>query len=361
MKTLKHIMFTTCLVALTILVACAPASETAPVPDSQETTQDTGTGAGETTAAALPETEIPQAENTATGAEATKSPVAEPELPQPEEKQPKKEKPNQKDQTLTPFGEHRPEEIFLTLSGAEQHCISENFTMEEKEQMLELISTDPRNLENASRMMRCAGEKTLLRVLITSIVTGPQPLTEQTSHCVWKGFSKIDMEGMIRTLEMGQATQEPQEWEQAKDTLAASMIVLHCLNDEEWERTEPDESMEAEREMIACAVDEVGGPENIRENMDALPRTLSPMFELMMNCPPPPQDGWQGYVFNLGLMQLNVRPCSRAGSIRYRIAPKCSLSGPFCHSGVGQNPAVAGLVRSYDLVFTYPCQPQDGG
>ena len=313
MKTLKHIMFTACLVALTLLVACAPASETAPVPDSQETTQDTGAGTVETTAAELPGTDIPQAEITATEAKATEPPVAEPEppqleipqteakatkppvtepeLPQPEEKQPKTEEPDQKGQTLTPFSGHRPEEIFLTLSGAEQQCISENFTMEEREQMLELASTDPRNLENAAPMMRCAGEKTLLRVLITNIVTGPQPLTEQTSHCVWKGFSKIDMEGMIRTMETGQqATQEPQEWEEAKDTLAASMIVLHCLNDEEWERTEPDESMEAEREMIACAVDEVGGPENIRENMDALPRTLSPMFELMMSCPLPPQN-----------------------------------------------------------------------
>ena len=224
MKTLKHIMFTACLVALTVLVACAPASETAPVPDSQEeTTQDTGAGAVETAAGELPETEISQAEITATGAKATEPPVAEPEppqsevsqteakatkppvaeleLPQPEEKQPNTEEPDQKGQTLTPFGGHRPEEIFLTLSGAEQHCISENFTMEEREQMLELASTDPRNLENASRMMRCAGEKTLLRVLITSIVTGPQPLTEQTSHCVWKGFSKIDMEGMIKAME----------------------------------------------------------------------------------------------------------------------------------------------------------------
>ena len=58
---------------------------------------------------------------------------------------------------------------------------------------------------------------------------------------------------------------------------------------------------------------------------------------------------------------MNVRPCSRVGSIRYRIAPKCSLSGPFCHSGVGRNPGVAGLVRSYDLVFTYPCQRVEGG
>ena len=81
MKTLKHIMFTACLVALTVLVACAPASETAPVPDSQETTQDTGAGAVETTAAELPETEIPQAEITATEAKATEPPVAEPEPP----------------------------------------------------------------------------------------------------------------------------------------------------------------------------------------------------------------------------------------------------------------------------------------
>ena len=60
-------------------------------------------------------------------------------------------------------------------------------------------------------------------------------------------------------------------------------------------------------------------------------------------------------------MQLNVRPYSRAGLLRYKIAPKCSLSGPFCHSGVGRNPGVAGPVRSYNLVFTYPCQGGGAG
>ena len=43
--------------------------------------------------------------------------------------------------------------------------------------------------------------------------------------------------------------------------------------------------------------------------------------------------------------------------LRYKIAPKCLLPGPFGHSGVGGNPGVAGTVRIYNLVFTYPCQP----
>ena len=53
-----------------------------------------------------------------------------------------------------------------------------------------------------------------------------------------------------------------------------------------------------------------------------------------------------------------MRSYSRSGLLRYKIAPKCSLSGPFCHSGVGRDPEVAGPVRSYNLVFTYPCQPE---
>ena len=47
--------------------------------------------------------------------------------------------------------------------------------------------------------------------------------------------------------------------------------------------------------------------------------------------------------------------------IRYKIAPKCLLPGPFGHSDVGWNPGVAGTVRSYNLVFTYPCQPRHRG
>ena len=42
--------------------------------------------------------------------------------------------------------------------------------------------------------------------------------------------------------------------------------------------------------------------------------------------------------------------------LKYKTAPKCSLSGPFRHSGVGRNPGAVGPVRSYNLNFTYPCQ-----
>ena len=54
-----------------------------------------------------------------------------------------------------------------------------------------------------------------------------------------------------------------------------------------------------------------------------------------------------------------MRSYSRSGLLRYKIAPKCLLPGPFGHFGVGGNPGVAGTVRSYNLVFTYPCQPRE--
>ena len=64
----------------------------------------------------------------------------------------------------------------------------------------------------------------------------------------------------------------------------------------------------------------------------------------------------RGMYFILRLTQLIVKPDSRLGLLRYKIAPKCLLPNPFGHSGVGGNPWVAGTVRSYNLVFTYPCQ-----
>ena len=69
----------------------------------------------------------------------------------------------------------------------------------------------------------------------------------------------------------------------------------------------------------------------------------------------------RGMYFILRLTQLIVRPDSRLGVLRYKIAPKCLLPGPFGHSGVGGNPGVAGPVRSYNLVFTYPCQHSPPG
>ena len=67
-------------------------------------------------------------------------------------------------------------------------------------------------------------------------------------------------------------------------------------------------------------------------------------------------DADRGRYFIWNLTQLNVRPYSRAGLLRYKIAPGYPLPGPFNHSGVGRGPEVAGPIRSYNLVFTYPCQ-----
>ncbi len=101
----------------------------------------------------------------------------------------------------------------------------------------------------------------------------------------------------------------------------------------------------------------------------------------------------KGMYFIWDFTQLNVRPHSRVGLLKYKTAPKCSLSGPFRigpipsfrrrpesrrahsvipaqagiqagplrHSGAGRNPGAVGPVRSYNLNFTYPCQPLSGG
>ena len=69
----------------------------------------------------------------------------------------------------------------------------------------------------------------------------------------------------------------------------------------------------------------------------------------------------KGMYFIWDFTQLNVRPHSRVGLLKYKTAPICSLSGPLRHSGVGRNPGAVGPVRSYNLNFTYPCQRTGGG
>ena len=49
-----------------------------------------------------------------------------------------------------------------------------------------------------------------------------------------------------------------------------------------------------------------------------------------------------GVCIYLGTPELNARSYSRADLLRYKIAPKYPLSGPFHHSSVGRNPEVAG-------------------
>ena len=42
--------------------------------------------------------------------------------------------------------------------------------------------------------------------------------------------------------------------------------------------------------------------------------------------------------------------------LRYKIAPRYPLPVSLHHSGVGRDPEVAGPVRSYNPILTYPCQ-----
>ena len=81
----------------------------------------------------------------------------------------------------------------------------------------------------------------------------------------------------------------------------------------------------------------------------------------MPNCRPSVQPADRGMYFILRFTQLIVRLDGRLGVLRYKIAPKCLLPGPFGHSGVGGNPGVERTVRSYNLPFTYPCQRPAGG
>ena len=87
--------------------------------------------------------------------------------------------------------------------------------------------------------------------------------------------------------------------------------------------------------------------------------TKDPATAMFEASPWSPAD--RGMYFIWDFTQLNVRPHSRVGLLKYKTAPKCSLSGPFRHSGVGRNPGAVGPVRSYNLNFTYPCQLEPRG
>ena len=64
-----------------------------------------------------------------------------------------------------------------------------------------------------------------------------------------------------------------------------------------------------------------------------------------------------GHVFILRLTQLIVRPDSRLGVLRYKIAPKCLLSGPFGHSGVGENQVWRGRLVAIISFLHTPVSP----
>ena len=227
---LKLFLLAIILATLTTLAAC---SGPTPAPEAPAyTPAPTPTAAPESTAPVSTETPTerstaaPKATPTSTP---TPKPTASPALPG----------------VLAPLQALDSGEMFSELSDAEKECIGEN-------------------PERQTRFFGCLEDETVARIFLAGFVSGPEPLSQESSDCVRAGFEVIDPKAVMTSGIEGDPGRA------MAGSMAALSVTIACLNDEEWEETAPILGMSPdERAGMQCLMEALGGPGQMAAAMTA--------------------------------------------------------------------------------------------
>ena len=146
-----------------------------------------------------------------------------------------------------------PDAFMSELSGAEQACVSD---YSDPRRLMALMSApELASSEETAKLIQCLGDETLLRLFLTGLIGQTGPLTEETSKCVRSGFADFDVRavrpaGVVVSAMVGD--------------IAAFLLTLSCLNEEEWQAVGPSLEMGPDdRESLQCLIKELGGSEGI--------------------------------------------------------------------------------------------------
>ena len=146
---------------------------------------------------------------------------------------------------LAPLNALDPGATLSELSDAELECIGEN-------------------PERQTRFFGCLNDETIDRIFLAGFVSGPAPLSQNTSDCVRAAFAVIDPREVMT------AGIEGDPGRAMAGSMAALSVTMACLTDEEWEATGPLLGMSLdERVGMQCLMAELGGPGKMATAMRA--------------------------------------------------------------------------------------------
>ena len=118
--------------------------------------------------------------------------------------------------------------------------------------------------EEQAQVIGCFGNETLLRLFLTGILMGSGPLSVETSQCIRAGLEGVDLAALMLAGAAGD------EAGAMAGGMAAFILTLTCLNEEEWQGAAVVlGAAPEERENLQCVVAEMGGPESFAETLAA--------------------------------------------------------------------------------------------
>ena len=153
------------------------------------------------------------------------------------------------------------QEAFLSaISGVERDCLTRRFNAQ---RLMVLTGTiEFASLVEIEDFIRCLGDETILRVLVTESISDIERLSEGSSACIRDGLSAIDLRSSFALWLT--ATETWGEDERFTESLAALYISNSCLTEEEFQNTAPAHSITVEeRAEMQCVLERVGGPEGL--------------------------------------------------------------------------------------------------
>ena len=157
---------------------------------------------------------------------------------------------------IAPLNMEDPAALLAGLSADEQTCISA--TWSEQEFVLLLSNPDFANPGEMNQVILCLSDETVLRLFVSGLIGLTAPLSAESSVCIREGMEGIDPRSVMS------AGAEGDPGAAMVGSMAAYMMTLSCLTDEEYQAASAATGMDpGERENLQCVMEQLGGPEGM--------------------------------------------------------------------------------------------------
>ena len=160
-------------------------------------------------------------------------------------------------ESITPLPQGNPQLLLAELSQVELTCIAESGDLQGT--LTTLQAPELASPEEVEELLLCLRDGTVLRLFLSGLIGQTGPLSVETSACLRSGFTGVDLRSMMLAGLAG-----GQEGQAMADSMAAFLLAMSCLNEDEWEITAPDMGMaSSDRETLQCVMRELEGPAGV--------------------------------------------------------------------------------------------------
>ena len=192
---------------------------------------------------------------------------------------------------LAPLAAEDADAFLADVSDSERMCLSDNIPSDR----VAMLATTPELATEVERetFLGCLEHNTLLRLLLTPVLSATGPLSVESSACMRSSYADTDLAAL-----MSSVVADPGTGPEAEAAMAQGMVMffvsLSCLNEEEFQTGSVAMGLApGERENFLCVLDQVGGQEALAALLIPSAEFPAELFQAAFGCqfqmggPPP--------------------------------------------------------------------------